>query len=322
MRLGGWGIAFVLVLVVLSGTARAEPITVGSPLPPTNVEVRFRSAGTFVNTALAEPGANVVSPISGAVIGFRVAGGEGGSYALRVLHPLGGSIYAAVASSPPVSFGERPRPLQPLRIRAGDTIGLDMSAGARIDVALPGAGSSFASWIPSLADGATLGYTALKPERELEFNAEVEPPPTITSITPRSGSFKGGTRVWISGDDLIGVTEVRFGARRAHQIRLRSPHLITAVVPASQMLGPARVRVTTAAGTSRAGRFGFAACVVPMLIGRTLRQAETTLRRASCEPGTIGSRPGTVIRAARVIRQQPRAGRKLEPGASVDLTLG
>ncbi len=71
--------------------------------------------------------------------------------------------------------------------------------------------------------------------------------PTLTRVTPAVGSPGGGTSVTISGTNFAGVTEVKFGSKRA-SFRVVSETAITATsTPGS---GTVDVTVTTPAGTT------------------------------------------------------------------------
>ncbi|WP_294254984.1 putative Ig domain-containing protein [uncultured Sphingomonas sp.] len=72
--------------------------------------------------------------------------------------------------------------------------------------------------------------------------------PTVTSISPASGSTAGGTSVVITGTNLSGATGVVFGATAAAGYTVNNATQITATSPAGT--GTVDVRVTTAAGTS------------------------------------------------------------------------
>lgn len=72
------------------------------------------------------------------------------------------------------------------------------------------------------------------------------PPPTITALTPNSGSVN--TSVAVTGTNFIGVTGVRFGASTASYV-VNSPTSITALAPPGAS-GTVDVTVTTGAGTS------------------------------------------------------------------------
>jgi subtilase family serine protease len=72
--------------------------------------------------------------------------------------------------------------------------------------------------------------------------------PTIRSLSPSTGSHRGGTRVTVTGTSFVEASAVRFGAKKAASFRLVSPTRITALAPAGT--GKAAVTVTTPGGTS------------------------------------------------------------------------
>ena len=325
MRFGRLTMSIALGALLLAGPAQAAPIIVGSPLPPTELGVIFKVSGTFFNTTLAEPGTHLTSPVDGAIIGFRVAGGQGGPYRLRILRPAGANAYTAVGATEPVTLGSvPPQTFSPIRIQAGDTIGLDAVAGTTISIGSD-PGSSVASWIPPLAEGSTAAYGVTKSGREYEFNAEVQPAPTISSLQPKSGSFKGGTKVTISGTDFAHVSSVDFGSAHAIRTRIDSEGKIIATAPAVKNLGVRHVSIRTVAGrsaTSPVTSFEFTACVVPQLRGQGLSAVKRRLRKADCRLGSVTRRRGVAAKSGTIVRQDPAAGRRLLPGAKVNVTFG
>ena len=74
-------------------------------------------------------------------------------------------------------------------------------------------------------------------------------PPTVTGISPTSGSTAGGATVVITGTNLSGATAVVFGATAATGFTVNSSTQITATAPAGAA-GTVDVRVTTVGGTS------------------------------------------------------------------------
>lgn len=73
--------------------------------------------------------------------------------------------------------------------------------------------------------------------------------PTVTGISPSSGSTAGGATVVITGTHLSGATAVVFGATPATGFTVNSATQITATAPAGAV-GTVDVRVTTVGGTS------------------------------------------------------------------------
>lgn len=73
--------------------------------------------------------------------------------------------------------------------------------------------------------------------------------PTVTSVSPTSGSTSGGELVMISGSHFTGTTDVDFGATECTDFEIVSDSLIAAVAPA-QSAATVQVKVTNAAGAS------------------------------------------------------------------------
>jgi IPT/TIG domain len=74
--------------------------------------------------------------------------------------------------------------------------------------------------------------------------------PTVTSLSPASGSLSGGTTVTVTGTNLAGTTAVSFGGVAANGFTNVNATTVTATAPPASSAGPVSVTVTTAAGTS------------------------------------------------------------------------
>ena len=323
-----WALALssAAIFLSLASTAQAANITVGSPLTGAFTAEPLGVTGTIFNSSLAEPGANVASPVNGTIVRWRVVGASAGPFRLRVLRPAGGTTYTAVGSSAlqtpstlaPVDFPAN------LPIQAGDTIGIDGIKEQTIGGLKPIPGAAIAAWVPALAEGSSLPFVAAESNVEIAFNAEVQPQPAIASMGPSSGSLKGGTSVTIAGSDFSGVTSVSFAGVPAAGFTVDSSSQITAISPAGQP-GTANVAVTTNAGTSPtvpAGTFTYTACAVPSLAGKKLKKAKKRLKAADCKIGKVKRRNDATAKAGKVVKQSPKAGKEIAPGSKVNLTLG
>ncbi|HEX3030467.1 MAG TPA: IPT/TIG domain-containing protein, partial [Clostridia bacterium] len=71
--------------------------------------------------------------------------------------------------------------------------------------------------------------------------------PTVTAVSPSSGSTAGGTSVTITGTNFTGVTGVKFGNNAATGVTVNSTTSITAIAPAGS--GNVDVTVTADGGT-------------------------------------------------------------------------
>jgi IPT/TIG domain/PASTA domain len=302
--------------------AQASTIAMGSVLPPTFSSTQFGQVKTLFNTALPQKGANLVSPVTGTIVRWRMQGAQGGPFYLRVLRPTGSGAYTAVGTSNaalPSGTGLQTFTAN-LPIKAGDLIGVDpTNASDEIGVAtVPGA--SFGFIFPPPFDGSTVAPSGTEAGNEIELSAEVQPAPAITSIAPPSGPIAGGTTVTITGTDLAGASSVKFGSELASSFTVVSESEITAVAPPGEAIGPVAVSVTTLAGTSADDdMFTYEACVVPRLKGKKLKAAKRALRRADCKVGDVKRRKR---RANRVVKQTPKPQTTLAPGSEVDITLG
>ena len=76
--------------------------------------------------------------------------------------------------------------------------------------------------------------------------------PTVTAISPSSGTASGGTEVTITGTDLAGTLDITFGGTTATAFSVLSPTSILATTP-PHAPGPVDVVVTTPSGPSTPG---------------------------------------------------------------------
>jgi hypothetical protein len=327
MRVGKLAIATMAVSLSIEASAQAAPLIVGSPLTGSFTPTAIVKIATIANSELAEPGAQATSPVAGAVIGWNMIGAVGGPFQLRILRPSDGEYIGAGASEEAMPTGLNLQSFPAaIPIQEEDLIALDNSneKGDKIGTLKPLAGSGLIAFFPPLAEGVAALPAEREDGREVAFNAIVQPAPTVASISPRTGSLKGGTDVTITGTDLTGATAVSFGGIPARRFAVDSEVQATAVTPATRKPGRVDVTVTTVAGTSpiRAVKFRFTACVVPKLKGRQLKNAKDRIRRAGCSVGTVKRRAGVLAKPEKVVRQGRQPGRTLAPGTKVNITLG
>jgi hypothetical protein len=327
MRVGKLAIATMAVSLSIEASAQAAPLIVGSPLTQSFTPTAIVKVATIANSDLPEPGAQATSPVTGAVISWNMIGAVGGPFTLRILRPSDGQYVGAGASEPVLPTGLSLQSIPAaIPIQAEDLIGLDNAneKGDKIGALKSLAGAGLLAFLPPVAEGIGSSPTETEEGREVAFNAVVQPAPTVLSITPRSGSLKGGTTVTVTGTDLTGATTVSFGGVPARSFAVESEAQATAVTPATKKPGRADVTVTTVAGTSPvpAVKFRFTACVVPELRDRRLKNAKNRIRRAGCKVARVKRRAGVTAKTGAVVRQAPKPGRTLAPGSKVNITLG
>jgi len=117
--------------------------------------------------------------------------------------------------------------------------------------------------------------------------------PTLTSVTPSSGSASGGTTVTLVGTGFTGATSVKFGATPATSFTVNSATQITAVTPAGTP-GVVPVTVTTSGGTSNPVAFTYVAA------GPTL--TSVTPSSGSASGGTTVTLVGTGFTGATSVK--------------------
>jgi hypothetical protein len=326
-RLGFIAVVASIGALLVATAAQASTITVGSVLPPGATATEFKSVETFFNTALPEKGANLTSPVSGAIVRWRMQNPVGGPFFLRVLRPNGSGGYMAAGTSNPVTpSGSGLQTFTAnLPVQAGDLIGVDpTNATDKIDVAEV-AGASFGFIFPPPFDGATVAPSGSAAGKEIELSAEVQPTPVITSVAPDFGPVAGGTTVTITGTDLASASAVKFGSVPATSFKAESETKITAVAPPSVKVVGVDVTATTIAGTSattKDDRFFYEGCVVPKLKGKKLKNARRMLGRADCKVGKVTRRKAKPSKAGKVLKQGAKPGKVLASGSKVNLTVG
>jgi hypothetical protein len=162
---------------VFGSTAKAAPVTVGSPLTASPIG-HFGGSATEANVALSEPEAQEVSPVDGVIVRYRVDVESLGQFAIRVLRPAAGGTYTGAGTGTPVTPSVQGIQTfsSSLPIRAGDLIGLDLDDNAGVGQASV-SGSTIDEWgNPGfLADGVTAPPNTVYQNEELLFNGDVEP---------------------------------------------------------------------------------------------------------------------------------------------------
>jgi hypothetical protein len=221
-----------------------------------------------------------------------------------------------------------------LPIQAGETIAIDNNADGDMVGFVRAPGTEFSAWQPPVPEGIAVAADE-EEEGELAFNADVQPPPSVSSIGPSSGPSTGGTAVTIAGSDFADVSAVDFGGHPAASYSVNSESQIVATSPAAS-LGPVDVTVTTVAGKSATGSadvFTFTpppaavapapvVCVVPKLKGRKLKPAKRVLRKRHCRIGkVIRKHRKKAPRKARVIKQRPKPRTVRPAGTKVHVWL-
>lgn len=212
-------------------------------------------------------------------------------------------------------------------VQRGDFVGESQPGGGASTPCVFETGSDDDSILYADGSDAQVGSNVVFPGviehgYRLNVSATVLPPPTIASIGPTRGSVKGATVV-ITGTNFANVTGVAFGSVPAARFSVDSETQITAVTPNSKSLAPAGVAVTTAAGTATSLQvFTYEGCKVPNLSGKRLKAAKNKIRKADCAVGRVKKRGDATAKTGKVVKQKPKPGKLLAPGAKVKIVLG
>ena len=121
---------------------------------------------------------------------------------------------------------------------------------------------TFNSFITNGPTTGTMAFTVFKSATSVNSavdNADVLPSitlldaaaPTVTAISPNSGSTAGGTPITITGTNLTGATGIKVGGTACSAFSVTNATTATCTTPAGS-LGTASVLVTTAGGTNAA----------------------------------------------------------------------
>jgi RHS repeat-associated protein len=105
------------------------------------------------------------------------------------------------------------------------------------------------AWITSVAPDGSGGYYIADQDDARIRHVTVSTGPTVTGVSPSSGSVSGGTTVTLTGTGFTSGTTVKFGSSAATGVTVSSATSLTAVSPAGTS-GTVNVTVTTSAGTS------------------------------------------------------------------------
>lgn len=158
--------------------------------------------------------------------------------------------------------------------------------GHTIDVLVTASNSAGSA---SAASAATAPVSAQAPTVETAPAPAPAPVPAVSAIAPSSGPEAGGTLVGVSGSNLAGVVEVRFGAVRAPSFSVISEASLSAVAPAGT--GVQDVTVVTAGGASSTSPADQFAYVAP----ENVLAPETWHGLSAWNPMPAGQTPGGAV---------------------------
>ncbi len=325
-------VAAIGALLALSPGAAAQ-VTVGQ-VAPLNPAVSCGESESWdeLQTAVAAGPSYAVPAPGGVITSWSTSAGPGlgQKYEMKVYRQTGTGSYTVVAH-------DGPRPLTPsvlntfpvsIPVQAGDIVGIhiptELESSKTACLFETGNPLDRGGWREGdHADGSSFTLEEEGGGFRYNVSASVLPPPTLSALTPASGSVKGGTSVVLAGANLASVQGVTFGTTAATSFTVNSEAQITAISPASTMLNQVPVTVTTAAGSaSSPTAFAYEGCNVPKLDGKKLKAAKKSLKKNDCKLGKVKKTGHVTTKDGKVIKQSPKSGTILAPGAKVAVKLG
>ena len=349
-------VAGMIAALIFCASAGAANVLLGPSLDSPFVSESCGEDCSLFNLEVSEYGAELFSPVNGVILRWRLIEGiTPGEYHLRIADRVEPDTYHFASTTPGFLSAATPG-IQtfsfatPISIGRDQEVGLQMSGSASVGFAR-GLGSVIKA-APSPPDGTTQKLSWEGSNDVVGFDVEIQPEPTISSLSPASASVAGGATVTISGTDLENATSVTFNGIPAASYTVDSESKITAVTPAnpvpaiaqsSDSVSSAPVMVTTVAGTALAQLSlvtpaspriippasktpkprikPVARCVVPNLKEKKLRAARAALKKGDCKAGKVTKLKGATPKTGKVAAQSRKPGVKATAGAKVNLTL-
>ena len=306
-----------LFLLISTAGAEAATVTLGPDLTGLSTGTHF-TCGIAGGCTLSQGTPSYAAPVSGVIVRWRVIDTTG-PLTLRVINGNTGGAIGPTATATTTSLQEF---LADVPIKAGEQIAFDIpEAGSSVGF-LNKTGTNIDYWSGTLAKDQMRPPTTSYPGFHLLFNADVQPLPGISALTPAAGPIDSPNSVVISGHDLTGASAVRFGSAPAAAFTINSDTQIIASAPPSAAITSVPVTVTTVAGTAISPQnFSYQGCMVPKLKGKKLKAAKKRIRAAGCKVGKVARRRGATARKGRVAKQAPKQGTVAKPGTAVKLTI-
>jgi len=319
----------IVGLLALSASAPAVHYPIGQTAWGPQEECLSGAPHEVLQTSLNPnlSGSYVVPPGGGAITSWSILAGEatGQIAGLKVFRPVAPNTYLVVGE-------DSPRPLAPsilntfsaaVPVQAGDVIGLAIPAGSPVPCRFK---ASFGDQVGLIGGdnpvGATVAPTSFASESRVNVSATVLPPPVTNSVLPEKGSFRGGTRVSVFGGNFDRILGVSFGSTPALGFEVSNETGLVAVAPPGAFRSTVPITVTTVAGSATLeGAFTYAGCRVPRLLGDKLKPAKKRARKASCRVGRVKKLDGATAKTGRVVKQRPKPGKLLSPGAKINISL-
>jgi hypothetical protein len=248
-----------LVWMVEDPAGQVEPIAVGGPTPSLLQAHTFSEEGTYT-IRLKVKTTDPVGPTPEAIgAGLNNSDRVGDEF---VAKPRTLVVTAVGATTPVVnSISPTKGPLGgetlvtitgehltgATAVKFGATTGTDLADVSDTEVTVKTPSATAAGKVPV---EVTTGDGSVVAAEEFEYEAPAAPAPVVSSISPTKGPAGGGTKVTITGVNLTGATQVKFGNAPATGVTVVSDTKVEATSPAGTGGSKVAVTVLTAGGVS------------------------------------------------------------------------
>lgn len=194
-----------------------------------------------------------------AIINFsatNIAGVSFRNFSVEVLSSVGGSV-SGLAAGEAVTLINNGANNNTVSANGSFTFDTFLESGSSYSVTV---GTNPPGKICSVTRGS--GTVGVNNVTNIAVACVAVPAPTVSSVSPTSGTTTGGTSITITGTDFTGATAVRVGGSACTGYTVNSATSITCTTPAGTA-GTASILVTTAGGTNAANTL-FTYEVVPI----------------------------------------------------------
>jgi IPT/TIG domain len=245
--------AFAALAALAAPLAGAAPTVVGQSALPPNVECPIGTSNTTSVQTGVNAGASYEVSSAGTLTSWSFHFGNVTMPGLvfKVLHFTGTTNqYKVLAESAAGAEQANTTETYPIAIPVGPGDLIGYYAGGAGGSCLRETGLSGDNLSYTTGDVAPNSTGVFTPTGGylLPVSATLQHPPTISSLTPSSGSPAGGAQVTIQGEEFTGATGVTFGGAPV-AFSVDSDGQIRTAAPAGP-LGTVNVQVTTPAGQS------------------------------------------------------------------------
>jgi hypothetical protein len=275
-------------------------------------------------------GTGYAMPTTGVLTSWSTNAGpaSGQVMGLRVYRPLGELTFQIVGEDGPrpLLAGQRNTFPVAIPVQAGDVLGVFVPSDGNAECLFGQTGfeADFYRYDQSNPpNGAVFSFSPglFGTEERANIEASLLPPPAIALLSPAAGPIKNAI-VTISGANFAAVQGVSFGGVPAKSFTVDSEGQISALAPDSASLSQVPIAVTTVAGTATSAQtFAYEGCKVPKLKGKRLKASKKRARKSDCRISKVKKRGEATAKTGKVVKQNPKPGKILLPGAKIKVTL-